>query len=237
MVLIIDTETRGRVRVSPSPGDTIFDIKAFFQEEMGIPVHQQRVMLPLAGRYKPVELDDHEDAFSLNDLQDWQPAPLLLRTRVPADEPVASAHPKLRLPPQFFHRVVAPGDLVSTHVPSQTFRDGRSVHDTTKELQRNRNLVLPPMKIVEFVGQRWCRSTRRLLAYKSAGRQELVEGIHWNMYGVDKHFIRGLSLEALLMTQTVIRLSSMQVETDIMAELVAATEVERRRECRRSERF
>ena len=96
--------------------------------------------------------------------------------------------------------------------------------------------VLPMLKVVPFAGQMWCRSNRRLLAYRGANREELVEGVHWSMHEPDLHFFEGLSLEALHLIGASIRVSSLQISRTIMEEFVAATERRRARAMRAAAR-
>ena len=124
---------------------------------------------------------------------------------------------------RYLGRIVHPKELLHTHQPGAYFQDRRRVEETRSELVADQTLVLPWLKVYEFCGQLWCRSNRRLAAYRLAGREKLVEGTHWKMYSVDGHFIDGLDLPNLILIQTVIRLSSIRVDGIVMKALEAAT--------------
>ena len=229
MEITVLTLSGGRFPLLVHPWDTINIVKEMMHDKTGIPVHQQRLGRAGALGARPVALDDFGGVLTLFACQVRPGTTLLLWRDRSAVEPTAHAG-LLSLPPRpCLRRVLAARDLLYTHVPQHQFQDGRQVMEATLRLLTEPGFRLPPMKVVDFVGQMWCRSNRRLLAYRLAGEEQLVEGVHFRVYGVDRNFIAGFNYENLLLAQALIELSSLQIAPDIMWEIRRATVRERAR--------
>ena len=101
------------------------------------------------------------------------------------------------------------------------------------ELIADPTKVLPIMKVVDFAGQLWCRSNRRLLVYRAADIFWLREGIHFEVVDADPHFVGGLSLENLDYCVEKMRVSPFNVEQRLWDLVLDLQDTEIRRQNRR----
>ena len=224
-------EITGRfLTLNVDPGDTVNEIKEMIADKEGVPMHQQRLSLP-GESTTPLALEGAWGSFTLAELDIGQGTTVLLWRDPAAVEPTANPPPMSLPPSQTGPALLLTSGLWYTHEPSQQFRDGRRVAATALELIRDPSKVLPLMKVVDFAGITWCRSNRRLLAYRVAGILVLTEGVHFRRAPVDRHFVSGLSLASVELVQRRHRAAPFDVEPMIWRELLAryALELERER--------
>ena len=214
------------------PRDTVNDIKEKIHDREGIPVHQQRLSLAKEGSI-PLTFGGSAGWITLAALDIVEGSTLLLWRDPTADEPTAISQAR-SLPPSQLGRCLRSSVLWYTHTPnSRRFSDGRSVATAVMELIIDPTKVLEIMKVVDFAGVLWCRSNRRLLAYRAAGIDCLREGIHFEVFDVDRHFISGLSLATLEFVLARDRESPLDVEPTLRREILACHTAERARESSR----
>ena len=228
-VLLI-TGTSFTLRVYPR--DTVNDIKEKINDKEGIPVHQQRLSLARES-LPPLTLDGIAGWFTLAGLNIVEGTTLLLwRDRSAVEPPDIS--PPSSLPPLQLGPCLRTSTLWYTHMPnSERFKDGRSIATAVMELIIDPTKVMPIMKVVDFAGVLWCRSNRRLLAYRAAAIDWLREGLHFEVVDVDRHFITGLSLTNLEFVLARDRESRLEVDTWEWRQIMACHAAERARESHR----
>ena len=215
------------------PMDTVKDLKEKINDKEGTPVHQQRLSIAQESQ-TPFNLDvRRRGPFKLSKLNIVEGTTLLLRRRRRRWRR-RRRRKRRSLPPSQPGRRLRTTDLWHTHIPSSTrFKDGRLIATAVMELIFDPTKVMPIMQVVDFAGDLWCRSNRRLLAYRAAAIDWLEEGLHFEMVGVRRHFIGGLSLTNLDLIILRDNDSPLNMAPWLWREILACHDVERARERRR----